>query len=73
MEGSEILRRLFFGHSKGHLMGCAAQMLQGRLKAAVFGDTAPTNVEVNLGVLAERQSSDSSLWPFLSSSETEDR
>ncbi len=35
---------------KGALMGCAAQMLQGRLKAAVFGDTAPTNVEVNLGV-----------------------
>ena len=32
-------------------MGCAAQMLQGRLKASVFGDTAPTNVEVNLGIL----------------------
>src|SRR4030043_996614 len=31
-------------------MGCTAQMLQGRLKASVFGDTAPTNVEVNLGV-----------------------
>ena len=36
---------------KGALIGCAAQMLQGRLKASVFGDTAPTNVEVNLGVL----------------------
>jgi len=36
---------------KGALMGCAAQMLQGRLKASVFGDTAPMNVEVNLGVL----------------------
>ena len=36
---------------KGALVGCAAQMLQGRLKASVFGDTAPTNVEVNLGVL----------------------
>jgi len=36
---------------KGALVGCAAQMLQGRLKAAVFGDTAPTNMEVNLGVL----------------------
>jgi len=36
---------------KGALMGCTAQMLQGRLKASVFGDTAPTNVEVNLGVL----------------------
>ena len=35
---------------KGALVGCAAQMLQGRLKASVFGDTAPTNVEVNLGV-----------------------
>lgn len=40
---------------KGALMGCAAQMLQGRLKAAVFGDTAPTNVEVNLGVLPKDQ------------------
>jgi carbon-monoxide dehydrogenase catalytic subunit len=36
---------------KGALIGCAAQMLQGKLKASVFGDTAPTNVEVNLGVL----------------------
>jgi carbon-monoxide dehydrogenase catalytic subunit len=36
---------------KGALIGCAAQMLQGRLKASVFGNTAPTNVEVNLGVL----------------------
>jgi len=36
---------------KGALIGCAAQMLQGRLKASVFGDTAPTNIEVNLGVL----------------------
>jgi anaerobic carbon-monoxide dehydrogenase catalytic subunit len=36
---------------KGALMACAAQMLQGRLKAAVFGNTVPTNVEVNLGVL----------------------
>jgi carbon-monoxide dehydrogenase catalytic subunit len=40
---------------KGALMGCAAQMLQGRLKTAVFGDTAPTNVEVNLGVLPKDQ------------------
>lgn len=36
---------------KGALIGCAAQMLQGKLKASVFGDTAPTNVEVNLGIL----------------------
>jgi carbon-monoxide dehydrogenase catalytic subunit len=36
---------------KGALVGCAAQMLQGRLKASVFGDTSPTNVEVNLGIL----------------------
>jgi carbon-monoxide dehydrogenase catalytic subunit len=36
---------------KGALIGCAAQMLQGRLKAAVFGDTAPKELEVNLGVL----------------------
>ncbi|MDO9123765.1 MAG: hypothetical protein Q7V12_05010, partial [Deltaproteobacteria bacterium] len=40
---------------KGALMGCAAQMLQGRLKKAVFGDSAPTNVEVNLGVLPKDQ------------------
>jgi carbon-monoxide dehydrogenase catalytic subunit len=36
---------------KGALAGCAAQILQGRLKAAVFGNTSPTDVEVNLGVL----------------------
>jgi carbon-monoxide dehydrogenase catalytic subunit len=36
---------------KGALVGCAAQMLQGRLKTSVFGDTSPTNVEVNLGML----------------------
>ena len=36
---------------KGALMGCAAQMLQGRLKSSVFGKSTPTNVEVNLGVL----------------------
>ena len=36
---------------KGALFGCAAQMLQGRLKAAVFGDTSPVNMEVNLGIL----------------------
>ena len=36
---------------KGALAGCAAQMLQGRLKSAVFGDTSPKDMEVNLGVL----------------------
>jgi carbon-monoxide dehydrogenase catalytic subunit len=36
---------------KGALAGCAAQILQGRLKAAVFGNTSPSHVEVNLGVL----------------------
>jgi carbon-monoxide dehydrogenase catalytic subunit len=36
---------------KGALVGCAAQMLQGRLKASVFGEPSPTSVEVNLGVL----------------------
>ncbi len=36
---------------KGALAGCAAQMLQGRLKASVFGDTPPSDVEVNLGVI----------------------
>jgi carbon-monoxide dehydrogenase catalytic subunit len=36
---------------KAALVGCAAQMLQGRLKASVFGEPSPTSVEVNLGVL----------------------
>jgi carbon-monoxide dehydrogenase catalytic subunit len=36
---------------KGALAGCAAQMLQGRLKVSVFGDNPPSEVEVNLGVL----------------------
>ncbi len=36
---------------KGALTGCAAQMLQGRLKAAVFGNPSPAEVEVNLGIL----------------------
>ena len=38
---------------KGALSGCMAQVLQGRLKTAVFGDTSPTDVEVNLGVLQQ--------------------
>ncbi len=41
---------------KGAVIGCAAQLLQGRLKASVFGNTAPTNVEVNLGVLPKDSS-----------------
>ena len=36
---------------KVSLLGCAAQALFGRLKAAIFGEMAPANVEVNLGVL----------------------
>jgi len=36
---------------KGALVGCAAQVLEGRLKASVFGDVTPSAVEVNLGVL----------------------
>jgi hypothetical protein len=36
---------------KAALAGCAAQVLQGRLKASVFGDGSPTAVEVNLGVM----------------------
>ena len=36
---------------KAALSGCLAQMLQGRLKLAVFGDSSPKDVEVNLGVL----------------------
>jgi carbon-monoxide dehydrogenase catalytic subunit len=36
---------------KAALSGCLAQVLQGRLKLAVFGDSSPKDVEVNLGVL----------------------
>jgi carbon-monoxide dehydrogenase catalytic subunit len=36
---------------KAALMGCAAQMLQGRLKSSVFGKSTPTNMDVNLGIL----------------------
>jgi carbon-monoxide dehydrogenase catalytic subunit len=36
---------------KAALSGCVAQVLQGRLKLAVFGDAAPKEVEVNLGIL----------------------
>jgi carbon-monoxide dehydrogenase catalytic subunit len=39
---------------KAALSGCVAQVLQGRLKLAVFGDAAPKAVEVNLGVLQGR-------------------
>jgi carbon-monoxide dehydrogenase catalytic subunit len=38
---------------KGALSGCMAQVLQGRLKASVFGDISPTEVEVNLGTLQQ--------------------
>ncbi|NIS71482.1 MAG: hypothetical protein GTO12_21875 [Proteobacteria bacterium] len=41
---------------KGALAGCAAQMIQGRLKSSVFGDTSPTDLEVNLGVLRKETS-----------------
>ncbi len=41
---------------KGVLAGCAAQMIQGRLKSSVFGDTSPTDLEVNLGVLRKEAS-----------------
>jgi carbon-monoxide dehydrogenase catalytic subunit len=36
---------------KAAVAGCAAQILQGRLKASVFGDASPTRLEVNLGAL----------------------
>ena len=38
---------------KAALSACLAQVLQGRLKTAVFGDTSPTEVEVNLGALQQ--------------------
>jgi len=36
---------------KCSLLGCAAQMLQGKLKNSVFGSAVPTELEVNLGIL----------------------
>ena len=36
---------------KAALMGCMAESLQSQLKAAVFGSTTPTELEVNLGIL----------------------
>jgi carbon-monoxide dehydrogenase catalytic subunit len=36
---------------KTALLGCMADRLQNRLKAAVFGDTAASELEVNLGIL----------------------
>jgi carbon-monoxide dehydrogenase catalytic subunit len=36
---------------KTALLGCMADRLQHRLKAAVFGDTTATELEVNLGIL----------------------
>ncbi|NIS62825.1 MAG: hypothetical protein GTO13_19620 [Proteobacteria bacterium] len=36
---------------KAAVSGCVAQMFLGRLKASVFEDTSPTDVEVNLGIL----------------------
>lgn len=38
---------------KAALSGCVAQVLQGRLKLAVFGDASATDVEVNLGALQQ--------------------
>jgi carbon-monoxide dehydrogenase catalytic subunit len=46
-DGEETLLRAF----KASLLGCMAQRLQGSLKRAVFGNTVPTQVEVNLGSL----------------------
>ena len=36
---------------KSSLLGCMAHRLEGKLKASVFGNTVPTALEVNLGVL----------------------
>ena len=40
---------------KSALIGCMAKALEGKLKDSVFGSTAPTPVEVNLGVLQKDQ------------------
>ncbi len=40
---------------KAALMGCLAKALEGKLKASVFGSTAPTPVDVNMGILQKDQ------------------
>jgi hydroxylamine reductase (hybrid-cluster protein) len=40
---------------KSSLLGCVAQKLQGSLKRSVFGNIAPTALEVNLGVLPKEK------------------
>jgi len=49
--GTESVEETLLWAFKAALAACAAQMVQGRLKASVFGDTSPTRLEVNLGVL----------------------
>lgn len=46
-DGEETLLRAF----RASLLGCLAQRLQGNLKKAVFGNTVPTRLDVNLGLL----------------------
>jgi len=36
---------------KAALLGCLAKRIQGKLKQALFGNTKPTKVDVNMGVL----------------------
>jgi len=40
---------------KAALIGCIAKALESKLKASVFGSTAPTSVDVNMGVLQKDQ------------------
>lgn len=40
---------------KSSLLGCMAQRLEGKLKTSVFGNTVPTELEVNLGVLQKER------------------
>jgi len=40
---------------KAALIGCMAKALECKLKASVFGSTAPTSVDVNMGVLQKDQ------------------
>ena len=42
---------IFLWSFKVSLLGCAVQALSGKLKTAIFGETVPANIEVNLGVL----------------------
>ena len=73
MEGGVAgVEETLFWAFKAALLGAFARKLQGGLKKAVFG-AAPAEIDVNMGVLKKDAANDSSVRPFLSGPEGEDR